>query len=665
MTSIRLRLTRFFATSKFTYAGWGDLLAVEKRNYHLIQESHDFPQQNMLEINSQLKELVKKGELENARQLFDKMTQRDEVSWTNMISGYVNASSPLQALSLFLEMRRDPSIRMDPFALSLAVKACGLSMNLRCGELLHGYSIKTDFVCSVFVGSSLVDMYMKAGNVLEGCRVFDEMPLRNVVSWTAVITGLVRAGYNEEGLVYFSEMWRDGVECDSYAYAIVLKACADIGCLNYGREMHTRIVKKGLDMSSYVANSLATMYNKCGKLNYGMCLFARMRLQDVVSWTTVITTYVQIGQDQYAIQAFLRMKESSVSPNEYTFAAVVAACANLSRLDWGVQLHANVLCVAADVSNNLMFLSRLPSSSRVACVLALVELEGCDKGKVLWNAVQMGGMKAFPNGECLSDSKVGFIGAGKMAESIAKGVVKSRILPASRIRTAHTGSARPTAFESIGVKIFDTNNQVVEDSDVIIFSVKPQVGMSQLRPFLSEKQLLASVAAGVKLKDLQEWAGQGRFIRVMPNTPSAVGEAATVFTLGEKATTEDGELISQLFGAIGKVWKADEKLFDAVTGLSGSGPAYVFLAIEALADGGVAAGLPRELAVGLASQTVLGAASMVTGMAKHLGQLKGDVASPGGTIIAGIHQLEKSGFRGILMNAVVAAAKRSRELSQN
>lgn len=264
--------------------------------------------------------------------------------------------------------------------------------------------------------------------------------------------------------------------------------------------------------------------------------------------------------------------------------------------------------------------------------------------------------------------KVGFIGAGKMAESIARGVVKSGILPASRIRTAHTGSARRTAFESIGVTVFDNNTQVVEDSDVIIFSVKPQVVknvVSQLRPILSEKQLLVSVAAGVKLKDLQEWAGQGRFIRVMPNTPSAVGEAATVITLGEKATTEDGELISQLFGAIGKVWKADEKLFDAVTGLSGSGPAYVFLAIEALADGGVAAGLPRELAFGLASQTVLGAASMVSGMAKHPGQLKDDVASPGGTTIAGIHELEKSGFRGILMNAVVAAAKRSRELSQN
>ncbi|XP_049385488.1 putative pentatricopeptide repeat-containing protein At3g47840 [Solanum stenotomum] len=358
MISIRLRLQRLYTTSRFAYAGWGDFLAMENRSYHLMQEYHEFPPINMLAINSQLKELVKNGQLEDARQMFDKMTQRDEVTWTNMISGYVNDSSSLQALSLFLEMRRDPTIKMDPFALSLAVKACGLSVNLKCGELLHGYSMKANFVSSVFVGSSLVDMYMKAGKVIEGCGVFDEMPLRNVVSWTAVITGLVRAGYNEEGLVYFSEMWRDGVECDSYAYAIVLKACADIGCLNYGREMHTRIVKKGLDVSSYVANSLATMYNKCGKVNYGMCLFGRMKSRDVVSWTTVITTYVQIGQDQYGIQAFLRMIESNVTPNEYTFAAVVAACANLSKLHWGVQLHANVLRVgfldSLSVSNSIV-----------------------------------------------------------------------------------------------------------------------------------------------------------------------------------------------------------------------------------------------------------------------------------------------------------------------
>ncbi|MCL7022330.1 hypothetical protein MKW94_018096 [Papaver nudicaule] len=264
--------------------------------------------------------------------------------------------------------------------------------------------------------------------------------------------------------------------------------------------------------------------------------------------------------------------------------------------------------------------------------------------------------------------KLGFIGAGKLAENIARGVVKSGTLPASRISTAHRSSDRRDVFASFGVKVFEHNHQVVENSDVVIFSVKPQMVKEvvlQLKPLLTGDKLLVSIAAGIKLCDLQEWAGNTRFIRVMPNTPSAVGQAASVISLGGTATEEDGVLMGSLFGAIGKTWRANEKMFDAVTGLSGSGPAYIFLAIEALADGGVAAGLPRDLAAGLAAQTVLGAAAMVVNTGKHPGQLKDDVASPGGTTIAAIHELEKGGFRGTLMNAVVAAANRSKELSKN
>ncbi|KAG6603328.1 hypothetical protein SDJN02_03325 [Cucurbita argyrosperma subsp. argyrosperma] len=263
--------------------------------------------------------------------------------------------------------------------------------------------------------------------------------------------------------------------------------------------------------------------------------------------------------------------------------------------------------------------------------------------------------------------RLGFIGAGKMAESLARGIVQSGLLPPSRISTAlYPTPGPPIDFESFGVRVLPKNENVVEESDVVIFSVKPQIVKNvvlKLRPLLGKK-LLVSIAAGIKLKDLQDWAGHNRFIRVMPNTPAAVGEAASVMSLGEGAIKEDGQLIAKLFGSVGKIWEAEEKLFDAITGLSGSGPAYIFLAIEALADGGVAAGLPRELALGLASQTVLGAATMITKTGKHPGQLKDDVTSPGGTTIAGIHELEKGRLRGIFMNAVVAAAKRSQELSE-
>ncbi|KAK1277986.1 hypothetical protein QJS04_geneDACA016626 [Acorus gramineus] len=277
---------------------------------------------------------------------------------------------------------------------------------------------------------------------------------------------------------------------------------------------------------------------------------------------------------------------------------------------------------------------------------------------------------------------LGFIGAGRMAESISRGVLRSGLILPSQIRTADPSSDRRDAFASFGVTGFQSNSQVVDKSDVIVLAVKPQIGfpnlvnlrmmphhlqvrkvVMDLKPHFSKEKLLVSIAAGIKLKDLQEWAGFGRLIRVMPNTPVLIGEGASVMCLGEMVTKDDEELAANLFRAVGKVWTADEKYFDAVTGLSGSGPAYIYLAIEALADGGVAAGLPRDLALGLASQTVLGAAGMLN-TGRHPGQLKDDVTSPGGTTIAGIQELEKGAFRGTLMNAVIAATQRSRELSQ-
>ncbi|XP_057786738.1 putative pentatricopeptide repeat-containing protein At3g47840 [Salvia miltiorrhiza] len=313
---------------------------------------------NMLQLNSQLKELVKAGHLRSARNMFDALPHRDEISWTTMISGYVNASDSSQALSLFSKMWVIPNSRMDDFLLSLALKACGLNVNLKFGETLHAYSVKTGFVNSVFVGSALLDMYMKNGRVFDGCRFFDEMPLRNVVSWTAIITGLVRGGFSLQGLSYFADMWRDGVEHDSYTFAIALKACADLQLLKHGKEIHARTIKNGVDTTSYVVNSLASMYNKCGNLAYGLHLFENMSKPDVVSWTSVINTYVQTGSDHQGIQAFVRMRECGVCPNEYTYAAVISGVANVARIVWGRQLHALVLqgglVDSLSVANSLM-----------------------------------------------------------------------------------------------------------------------------------------------------------------------------------------------------------------------------------------------------------------------------------------------------------------------
>lgn len=354
--SFRLHIRRLFAGSRIACSNHNDIM---QRSRELITPDSQLVNQiELFEANTHLKGLIKTGHLNDARNLFDKMLHRDEITWTSMISGYVNASNASEALILFSHMWVCPTIRIDPFVLSLVLKACGRNLELKHGESIHGYSVKTGLVNSVFVGSALLDMYSKTGCSSLGCRVFDEMPIRNVVSWTAIITGLVRAGNNNEGLMYFSDMWGSGVDCDTYTFAIALKACADSGSLAYGKAIHTQAMKVGFDSSSFVANTLATMYNKCGKLHYGFRLFERMKTRDVVSWTTIIATFVQMGQEEDAIQAFIRMKKSDVDPNEFTFAAVIAGCGGLTKIEWGEQLHSHTMRIghinSFSVANALM-----------------------------------------------------------------------------------------------------------------------------------------------------------------------------------------------------------------------------------------------------------------------------------------------------------------------
>lgn len=328
---------------------------------------------NVFELNSQLKQLVKQGKLREARDMFDKMSHRDEITWTNLITGYVNASDSNEALTLFSNMWVHPGLQKDQFMISVAFKACALGMNIYFGESLHGFSVKSSLINSVFVSSALVDMYMKVGKIEQGCRVFEQMTTRNVVSWTAVITGLVHAGYGIEGLLYFSEMWRSKVGYDSHAFAIALKASADSGLLRHGKAIHAQTIKQGFDESSFVVNTLATMYNRCGKPDLVMRLFGKMRMPDVVSWTNLITTYAQMGEEEHALEAFKRMRKSDVSPNEYTFAAVISACANLAVTEWGKQIHGHVLCLgladALSVANSITTLyskcGLLTSASKV------------------------------------------------------------------------------------------------------------------------------------------------------------------------------------------------------------------------------------------------------------------------------------------------------------
>ncbi|GJP44418.1 hypothetical protein CLOM_g3826 [Closterium sp. NIES-68] len=266
--------------------------------------------------------------------------------------------------------------------------------------------------------------------------------------------------------------------------------------------------------------------------------------------------------------------------------------------------------------------------------------------------------------------RLGFIGAGQMAEAVARGLSAAGVVEYADMAAADVSSDRLAVFQGIGIDTKESAKEVAASSDVIFIAVKPFAVQPVLADLaasgaLTERHLIVSIAAGVPLGKMQQWVGEDvRIVRVMPNTPCLVGATAAAMSLGARATEEDGALVKAMFGAVGEVYEVEERLLDAVTGLSGSGPAYVFVAIEALADGGTAAGLPRKVALSLAAQTVYGAAKMVIDTQKHPGQLKDSVASPAGTTIAGLHELEKGGFRSLLMNAVIAAANRSKEMSK-
>lgn len=264
---------------------------------------------------------------------------------------------------------------------------------------------------------------------------------------------------------------------------------------------------------------------------------------------------------------------------------------------------------------------------------------------------------------------VGFLGAGKMATALAKGLLRADLVTPKRLIAGDPVSAACSAFgRETGATTTASNLEVVKEASVLVLAVKPdQVGsvLNEIRPAFTPDHLLLSIAAGVTLARLESGLGPGaRVIRVMPNTPALVGASASAFALGTNASAADGALALKLLSAVGLAFQLKESLLDAVTGLSGSGPAYVYVAIEALSDGGVAAGLPREIATKLAAQTVFGSAKMVLETGVHPGALKDMVASPGGTTIEGLHELERGQFRATLMNAVRAAADRARRLGQ-
>jgi pyrroline-5-carboxylate reductase len=265
---------------------------------------------------------------------------------------------------------------------------------------------------------------------------------------------------------------------------------------------------------------------------------------------------------------------------------------------------------------------------------------------------------------------IGFLGAGKMAGALASGFIRAGLVGTKDVLAGDPYDAARKRFAGeVGSETTASNTDILKFANTVILAVKPNHAMdvlAGLRDGFTGDYLLISIAAGVTLAKLENALPAGaRVIRVMPNTPALVGESASAFALGKNATAADSELAKKLLSAVGIAFQVKENLLDAVTGLSGSGPAYVFSFIEGLIDGGVAMGLPRDMATKLAAQTVLGAAKMVLETSQNPSVLRDQVTSPGGTTIEGLHELEKGKLHDVVMSAVRAATEKSKKLGQS
>ena len=270
----------------------------------------------------------------------------------------------------------------------------------------------------------------------------------------------------------------------------------------------------------------------------------------------------------------------------------------------------------------------------------------------------------------LNNKKICIIGTGNMGEAIVSGLIGSGSSdPGKIICTDVRESTLKAVAKEYGVQTTTSNLEAVKQSDIVIYAVKPQIMAAVIKETVEKldmSKLVISIAAGVPMAALESCLNKKlRLIRVMPNIAAAVKEAATAVAAGKNASKEDVEIAMSIFDSIGKtVFIKENYLMDAITGLSGSGPAYIFLIVEALADAGVKVGLARQEAIFLSAQTVLGAAKMLIETKEHPGQLRDKVTSPGGTAIAGLATLEKGGLRTTLINAVEVATNRSRELGE-
>eukprot|EP01018_Ginkgo_biloba_P036812 Gb_09741 [translate_table: standard] len=282
---------------------------------------------------------MKCGSLLDARRLFDEMPERDVMLWNAIITAYAKHRQDLEALAFFYQMLRE-GIEPDQFTFSSIVTACARLSAMERGKQVHACIIKTSLQSHVFVGSALVDMYAKFGSIEDAFAVFDGIFERNVVSWNAIIGGCMQCGNGEEALKLFCEMQQAGMTPDQFTFASVLRVCARQLALREGKRIHSRTIKSGFERDVVLSAALLDMYAKCKSVEDARQVFDEMYEKDLVSWNAMIAGYTQNGHWKAALVLFYQLQQGGIEADQFTFASILTACANLVALEEGKQLHA-------------------------------------------------------------------------------------------------------------------------------------------------------------------------------------------------------------------------------------------------------------------------------------------------------------------------------------
>ncbi|KAH9309378.1 hypothetical protein KI387_037289 [Taxus chinensis] len=331
-----------FQSSIFVQNRLVEMYAKCEKMENARQVFDEMPERNVFSWNTIMGGYSKRGYVEDARELFDQMPERDVVSWTTVISGYAQNGNRVEALALFGVTHRT-GCEPNQSTFASIINACTGLQAIQCGKQVHNLIIKTGFEMHAIVGNALIDMYGKFGIIEDAYNVFDKMPNREEVSWSAMIAGYVQNGDREKAFNLFKLMLEAGVKPNDFIFASALGACVSLAGIGQGMQVHAHIIRSGYQLNIFVANALVDMYVKCGSMEYGCLVFENMPEPDAISWTSLIVGYSQTGNSQQAMKLFCQMRQFGVGPDSVTFSSILSSCAGLATGKQGRQVHAIII----------------------------------------------------------------------------------------------------------------------------------------------------------------------------------------------------------------------------------------------------------------------------------------------------------------------------------